>query len=228
MEQDTTAVPRIHPALEAKQHLPNQHFVDAGYPSAELLAESQIDFGIDLYGPVRPDITWQAQDEQAFQISEFNIDWGKRMVTCPMGRVSLNWIRGRGIQGKPYLQAHFRKQDCLACSSRARCTRAKSSPRNITLQPTREQQLALQAARERQKSRLFWELYSVRSGIEGTIDQAVEKLGMRRSRYRSMAKTHFQHLVIAAVINIQRTLSWFAEVPRSVTYQSHLAALATT
>lgn len=27
--------------------------MDAGYPSAKLLAASQRDFGIDLYGPVR-------------------------------------------------------------------------------------------------------------------------------------------------------------------------------
>jgi DDE family transposase len=225
-EQDTTAMPRIHAALATKQLLPRQHFVDAGYPSAELLAASQSDFGIDLYGPVRPDITWQARDEQAFKLSEFHVDWEKRKVTCPMGKTSLNWISGRGVRGKPYLQARFRKQDCLACVSRRRCTRTKSAPRNITLQPTQEQQSALQAARERQKSKLFWETYSLRSGIEGTINQAVDKLGMRRSRYRGMAKTHFQHLVTAAVINIQRILSWLVEAPRSVTYQSHLTALA--
>lgn len=225
-EQDTTAVPRIHTALEAKQLLPHQHLVDAGYPSAELLATSQRDFGIELYGPVRPDITWQARDEQAFKLSEFQVDWEKRKVTCPMGKTSLNWISGRGVRGKPYLQARFRKQDCLACISRTRCTRTKSAARNITLQPTQEQQLALQAARERQKSRLFWETYSLRSGIEGTIHQGVDNLGMRRSRYRGMAKTHFQHLVTAAVINLQRLLGWLAEVPRSVTYQSHLSALA--
>lgn len=225
-EQDTTAVNRIHAALAEKQLLPGQHFVDAGYPSAEVIATSKSKFGIDLYGPVRPDITWQTQDQQAFKISQFKIDWEKEKVTCPMGKTSLTWLPGHGPHGKPFVQIHFRKQDCLACTSRAQCTRTKSAARNITLQPTQEQHLALQAARERQKTKLFWDMYSVRSGIEGTIDQAVDKLGMRPSRYRGITKTHFQHLATAAVINLQRMLSWFANGSRSVTYQSHFAALA--
>lgn len=226
-EQDTTSVDRIHTALAEKQLLPSQHFVDAGYPSAEALATSKRSFGIDLYGPVRPDITWQAKDEQAFKLQQFMIDWEKEQVTCPMGKTSAHWMPGYGMRGKPYIQVRFRKQDCQVCTSRAKCTRTKATFRNITLQPTKEQHLALQTARERQKSKIFWETYSVRSGIEGTIDQAVDKLGMRRSRYRGMQKTHFQHLATAAAINIQRMLNWLAEVPRSVTYQSHFFALAT-
>ena len=226
-EQDTTSVDRIHTALAEKQLLPSQHFVEAGYPSAEALATSKSSFGIDLYGPVRPDITWQAQDEQAFKLQQFMIDWEKEQATCPMGKTSAHWMHGHGMRGKPYIQVRFRKQDCQVCTSRAKCTRTKAAFRNITLQPTKEQHLALQTARERQKSKVFWETYSVRSGIEGTIDQAVDKLGMRRSRYRGMSKTHFQHLVTAAAINIQRMLSWLAEVPRSVTFQSHFFALAT-
>jgi transposase len=68
-EQETTTLYRIHSALERKQLLPTQHFVDAGYSSAELLSTSQSRYGIDLYGPVRPDITWQTQAEQAIKIS---------------------------------------------------------------------------------------------------------------------------------------------------------------
>ena len=73
---------------------------------------------------------------------------------------------------------------------------------------------------------IFWDLYSIRSGIEGTIDQAVEKLGMIRSLTRGITKTHFQHLVTAAIINIQRMQNWLAEVSRFVTYQSHFEAQA--
>lgn len=149
-EQDTTTLPRIHSALERKKLLPIRHFVDAGYPSAELLATSQSRFGIDLYGPVRPDLTWQTQTGQGFTMSQFSIDWDHEKVICPMGRISIQWLHEYGIRGKPFIQARFRKQDCLACSSRAHCTRSASTPRHITLQPTREQQLALQAARERQ------------------------------------------------------------------------------
>lgn len=135
-----------------------------------------------------------------------------------------SWVRNTR---KAFYSGSFQKARLPGLPSRAQCTRAKSTPRHITLQPTREQQLALQAARDQQTSKRFWEIYSIRSGIEGTMGQAVEKLGMRRSRYRGIRKTHFQHLVTAAAINIQRMLSWFCETPRSITYQSHLINLAT-
>ncbi len=53
-----------------------------------------------------------------------------------------------------------------------------------------KRQLALQAAREREKTSVFKGQYVVRAGVEGTISQAVNKLDMRRSRYRGIAKTH--------------------------------------
>lgn len=176
---------------------------------------------------MRPDITCQTQDEEAFKIAQFQIDWERKKIICPMRKNGLPWLPGHGPHGKLFIQIHFRKQDCLECPSRAHCTRTKSAGRNVTLQPTKEQPLALQAIRERQKSKIFWDTYSIRSGIEGTIHPAVEKLGMRRRGYRRITKTKFQHLITAAAINIQRMLSWFAEVPRSVTYQSHFAALVT-
>ncbi len=220
-------ITQIHNALQAKRLLPSQHLVDAGYPSAELLVRSQSDFGIDLFGPVRPDVRWQGQDEQAFDITRFQIDWDQQTVTCPIGKTSAGWNPdNKGPRGKPTIQINFRRQDCRDCEARAKCTRSRSAPRNLTLHP-REQQLALQAARERQKTDAFHEIYPLRSGIEGTIGQAVDKLKMRRSRYRGLTKTHFQHLVTAAALNIQRVLSWLCEQPSSVAYTSHIALLAT-
>lgn len=224
--QDNMVVEQIHTALQDKKLLPDQHIVDAGYPSAELLVSSQRDFGITLFGPVRPDVRWQAHDEQAFDMTCFQIDWDQKKVTCPMGKTSTCWYPDHGPRGKPTIQVHFGNRDCRECEARARCTRSKSAPRGLTLQP-KEQHLALQAARERQKTSEFREAYAVRSGIEGTIGQAVDKLAMRRSRYRGLAKTHFQHLATAAALNIQRILNWLTDKPRSVAYTSHFAALAT-
>ena len=226
-EQDNMVVTQIHRALQAKQLLPTQHLVDAGYPSAALLVSSQTDFAVDLFGPVRPDVRWQVQEEQAFDITQFQIDWEHQRVTCPMGKTSAGWHPdNKGPRGKPTIQINFGHRDCRECKARTKCTRSKSAPRNLTLQP-KAQHLALQAARERQKTPAFREIYALRSGIEGTIGQTVDKLEMRRSRYRGRVKTHFQHLVTASAINIQRMLSWLSEKPRSVAYTSHIAALAT-
>ena len=224
-EQDNMVVERVHAALQAKELLPSQHLVDGGYPSAELLVTSREQYGIDLFGPTRPDVSWQSNDPQAFDISQFQIDWEREVVICPMGKTSRCWWPAKGPRGKPTIQVHFGKQDCLACESRARCTKSDSTPRGLTLQP-KKQQLALQAARQRQITAEFRETYALRSGIEGTIGQAADKLKMRRSRYRGLAKTHFQHLITAAAINVKRVVAWLADAQRSTTRLSHFAALA--
>jgi transposase len=224
-EQDNMVVERIHTALDQQQIPPGQHLVDAGYPSAELLVTSQEHYGIDLLGPVRPDVSWQHQDPNAFDITHFQVDWDRRIVICPMGKTSRCWWPAQGPRGKPTVQVHFGKKDCLACESRARCTKSALTPRGLTLQP-KEQQLALQAARQRQSTAAFKEAYALRSGIEGTIGQAADKLHMRRSRYRGLVKTHLQHLITAAAINLRRIVAWLTGIPRSTTRVSHFAALA--
>lgn len=227
-QQDNMVVEQIHTALQAKDLLPGQHLVDAGYPSAELLVTSPQNFGVDLMGPVRPNVHWQSQDEQAFDLPQFQIDWEQQKVTCPMGKTSSSWYAdSKGPRGKTVLQAHFAKRDCTGCEARLRCTRSVRSPRSLTFHP-KEQHLALQVARDRQKTPEFQAVYALRSGIEGTIGQTADKLAMRRSRYRGLAKTHLQHLMTAAAVNLKRMLDWLDQKPRSVAYQSHFAALAPT
>jgi hypothetical protein len=66
----------------------------------------------------------------------------------------------------------------------------------------------------------------MRAGVEGTISQAVFALGMRRTRYRGLSKTHLQHVATSAAINLKRALAWLDGEPRSGTYRSHFARLA--
>jgi hypothetical protein len=107
---------------------------------------------------------------------------------------------------------------------RAQCTRSKTGPRELTLHP-KAQQLAVQAARQRQQTDTFKERYKRRAGIEGTMSQAAFTFGMRRTRYRGLKKTHLHHLATAAAINLQRFVDWIDEVPRSMTRPSHFARL---
>ncbi len=50
--------------------------------------------------------------------------------------------------------------------------------------------------------------------------------GLRRSRYRGLAKTHLQHVATAAAIELERLAAWFRAVPRAVTRTSRFTALA--
>ena len=63
------------------------------------------------------------------------------------------------------------KKDCAGCAVRPRCTRSTTGPRELTLHP-QAQQLALQAARERQQTESFKALSKRRAGSEGTLSQA--------------------------------------------------------
>ena len=81
------------------------------------------------------------------------------------------------------------------------------------------------SARQRQTTDEFKQQYALRSGIEGTIALATDKLRMRRSRYRGAAKTHLHHLLTAAAINLMRFLDWVGQTTRSTTHSSHLLAL---
>ncbi|GAA4020252.1 hypothetical protein GCM10022408_37730 [Hymenobacter fastidiosus] len=43
---------------------------------------------------------------------------------------------------------------------------------------------------------------------------------MRRSRYMGLAKTHLQHVFIAAAMNLSRIINWVNEAPLAQTRQA--------
>jgi transposase len=197
-DQDVTVVDTLHQALAQQNRLPAVHLVDGAYTSGEKLVTSQHDYQMDLMGPMRQDQSWQAHDAQAFDISHVQIDWEQEIVLCPMGKQSRPWKPSQGPRSKPTFQVSFYRKDCAACRVRERCTRSTTAARGLTLHP-QAQHLALQAARERQHTEHFKEDYKRRAGIEGTISQAAFALGMRRTRYRGLHKTHFRHLATPTV-----------------------------
>lgn len=49
--------------------------------------------------------------------------------------------------------------------------------------------------------------------------------GLRRARYRGLAKAGLQHLAIAAAISLDRLAAWLTERPFAPTRTSRFAAL---
>ncbi|PSM45462.1 IS5/IS1182 family transposase [Chroococcidiopsis sp. CCALA 051] len=223
--QDQTVVPSIHRALDRKDLLPQQHLVDSGYTSAQLLSSSERDYNIDLCGPVALNVGWQAKAGLGFDLSHFQIDWKQKAVYCPQGKRSYLWKKNKDGYGKPVIYVEFRQRDCLACPVRSQCTRAKTNPRGLTIQ-TQSDYEALQKARERQKTEQFQKQYALRSGIEATISQGIRAFELRECRYIGLAKTHLQHIVTAAAINLGRVFAWLEEIPLAKTRSSHFTLLA--
>lgn len=222
---DFDMLPTIQTDLAARDVLPSEQLVDAGYVTADYLVSSQKAQGVVLVGPVNPDASWQAKAQQGFEVASFGIDWEAHTATCPRGKVSTLWMPGHDRHDHPIINIRFARSDCQVCPGRAHCTQSETQARMITIR-TRDQHEALQAARQRQTTEAFKEQYAARAGIEGTISQGVRVADLRRSRYIGRAKTHLQNLVTAAALNLLRVAAWLAEVPWAPTRQSPFAALA--
>jgi transposase len=214
----------IHTALAAKGLLPGDHLVDAGFVDVALLVSSQFEHGVRLVGPMRPDVSWQAQANQGFDISHFAIDWEAQRVTCPEGKTSTLWKPGQDRWGNEVIPTEFARRECLACPSRPRCTRATTEGREMTLRP-RELHEALQAARRQQETEQWKAEYAVRAGVEGTLSQGVRGFGLRRCRDIGLAKARLQPVATAAAINVDRLSDWLSGVPRSATRTSRFVRL---
>ena len=207
---ETTAAPMsdegslsaIHTGLAEKDLLPAHHLVDAGYVTAPNLVKTQSGYGVDLVGPTLKTHWYQA--ETGYDLTRFSIDWQAETVTCPQGRISSSWTPVQNA-GKSLIKVKFSQSDCKVCPSRACCT--GTTRRSLTLHP-REQMLALFAARKREETDEFKESYRHRAGIEGTHSQAVRTMGLRRSRYIGLRKTHLGHVAIAAAVNLLQLMSW--------------------
>jgi transposase len=223
-EQDIDQLDAIHDALAQRHCLPGDHLVDSGYVSAEQLVKSQSRYGVNLVGPVRPDVSWQAQSAEAYDVTRFQIDWTAQQVRCPQGKVSRAWHSQTGVRGNPVIEVNFAQRDCSACPAHPLCTR--SAARILTLLPQMQFE-ALQARRRTQTGDAFRQLYRARAGVEGTISEAATVYGARRSRYIGLAKTGLQHIATAVAMNLQRLYAWLNGDAWAKTRVAPFAALAT-
>jgi transposase len=223
--QDMEMTDVIHEQLERKQLLPSEHFMDTGYVDGEHLVTSQKQYGVELIGPVTQNPSWQTKEAQGYDNTQFSIDWEHQRVTCPQGKTSKKWTVKQDKMTSGVVRAQFAKKDCIACSVRAQCTHAAVNPRQIVFRQ-QEQHQAIQQARQRQTTTEFKERYAKRSGVEGTISQAVRAFDLRRSRYIGTDKTHLQHLLAATALNVVRLFQWHLDPTPFKPYVSRFAALA--
>ncbi|EDX83258.1 Transposase, IS4 family protein [Synechococcus sp. PCC 7335] len=221
---DTDQTQPIHEALSRKALSPKEHIVDAGYVDGSLLVESLEAFDTKLVGPVRPDVSWQGKVNNGYDLSHFQINWKQRQMVCPEGKKSIGWTPAKDAWNNDTIRVKFSRTDCRLCPNRGLCTKRKTEPRSVTLRPHAVHK-AIQANRRLQSTKTWKKRYNVRAGIEGTLSQGVRVFGMRQTRYIGLAKTHLQHLLTAAAMNIVRIARWLDGVPHAKTRTSRFAAL---
>jgi transposase len=223
--QDVDAPAPIHQALAQQGLLPSEHLMDAGYVDADLVVEANRDYGIDIVGPITQDVSWQARENTGYDLSQFVVDWETQRVTCPHGQHSVQWWTGQDRTANEVIHVAFDSATCQACPARPNCTRSQTRGRSMQLRP-RQQHEAIQRLRAQRTTNEFKQKYQKRSGIEGTISQAVRAFDARRTRYIGLAKTHLQMVATAIAINLSRFCDYLFGARPIATRTSPFAALA--
>ena len=212
--QDGEMTEVIQEDLAQHHLLPDEQIVESGYVDADLLVKSQQHYGVKLVGPVLSDTSWQAKAGKGFDVAHFQLDWQNLQATCPQGHTSARWS-----EAGERMEVVFAREVCAACPMRSDCTKSSTTGRVLHVRPQAAHE-ALQARRQEQETRAFRQAYQRRAGIEGTLSQAVRRMGIRRARYDGFHKTQVQHVVTAVAINVVRIDAVLTQTPRGKTRQS--------
>jgi hypothetical protein len=223
---DTVMTEPIHHGMAERDVLPGEHYLDSGYPSADLLISSLTEYGVRLVTPMLADTSPQARAGEGFDRSGFAVDWPARTVTCPQGKTS-TWWTPASQRGTDVIVVKYAGEVCQPCPAKAKCTTATHGGRQLTLRPQPVQQ-ALDAARAEQTTKQWQTRYARRAGVESTIAQATKVTDTRRARYRGLAKTSLDHNVKAAALNLIRLDAWWNGEVLDPRRTSHLSRLELT
>ena len=90
---------------------------------------------------------------------------------------------------------------CHDCPLRSQCLGKDQRHRTLVVG---EHHTALQARRQEQQTEAFQERMKHRNAIEGTQSELVRGHGLRRARYRGLAKVKLQNYFIGAACNVKR------------------------
>lgn len=223
---DVAMTEPIHSEMARRKALPAEHYVDSGYPSADLLVSSLNDYGVRLVTPMLADTSPQARAGEGFDRTAFTVDWDTQTVTCPQGQTNA-WWSPTTQRGTDVIVVKYAGEVCQACPVKATCTTATRDGRQLTLRPRPVQQ-ALDAARAEQTTEEWQAKYTLRAGVESTIAQATKVTDTRRARYRGLAKTSLDHNIKAVALNLIRLDAWWNGEPLSPRRTSHLSRLEFT
>jgi len=191
--------------MEAEQQTmglekPPVQYVDAAYVSTEKLVEAAAE-GRELIGPA-PKCGGPNSDR--FQSDDFQVEVEHRRATCPAGHQNTQCSRlVEKATGKVSFRFEWDTATCASCPLRLKCIKAEHKHRTLVVG---ENHSVLQARRKEQQSDEFKARLKHRNAIEGTQSELVRAHGMRRARYRGLAKTKLQNYFIGAACNVKRWL----------------------
>jgi Transposase DDE domain/Transposase domain (DUF772) len=175
---------------------PSVQYVDSAYVSARKLVEAQAQ-GRELIGPALPG----PQKDGRFTAAQFDIQVEERRAVCPAGKFNTQCSRlVEESTGSVCYRFEFSTQ-CHDCTLRLQCLGKEQRHRSVLVS---EHHTALQARRREQQTPAFRERMKHRNAIEGTQSELVRAHGLRRARYRGLARVSLQSYFIGAACNAKR------------------------
>lgn len=220
---DVNTTAGIQQRLTERAIAPGEHYLDSGYPSADLVAAAMRN-GITMVTPLLADRSRQARDQEGFDKAAFVVDWTARQVRCPAGQLSAHWNPVRQ-HGRDAIVVTFGDRVCRPCEVQDRCTASQRGRRMLTLRPKQLHE-NVTAARAEQETTTWKEKYALRSGVEATINQALDHTGIRHSRYRGLSKVRLQHVFSVTALNVIRLDAHWTGRPFNPTRASRLTQLS--
>jgi transposase len=179
---------------------PSVNYVDAAYVSTEKLVEAAAQ-GRELIGPAPKAAN---NNDGRFQSEAFQVQVEQRQATCPAGHQNTQCSRlVEKATGRVSFRFEWDTATCAACPLRLKCIKAEHKHRTLVVG---ESHTVLQTRRNEQKTVEFKARLKHRNAIEGTQSELVRAHGMRRARYRGLAKTKLQNYFIGAACNVKRWL----------------------
>ena len=185
---------------------PTELYVDGAYISAERLVQARSE-GREIIGPAQP----APSKEGRFSVEDFQIHVEERKASCPSGKENTQCSRlEEESTGKVMFRFEW-SSHCQDCPLREQCVGKGQRHRTVAVG---EHHTVLQARRREQQTEEFRARVRQRNAIEGTQSELVRGHGLRRARYRGLAKVRLQNYFIGAACNIKRWLrrqSWLIE-----------------
>lgn len=172
-------------------------YVDAAYVSGEKLAEAAAE-GRKLMGPAAHS---PPNTQGRFTAEQFQVEVERRQAICPAGKENTQCSR---LEEQETGKVNFRFEwstHCHDCPLRERCVGPGQKHRSLVVG---EHYTALQARRVEQQSEAFGQEMKQRNAIEGTQSELVRAHGLRRARYRGLAKVRLQNYFAGAACNAKR------------------------
>ena len=172
-------------------------YVDGAYVSGQSLAEAASE-GRRLVGPA----AHSPQNNQGrFTAEQFRIDVEGRQAICPAGQPNTQCSRLEEQQGGKVSFRFEWSTHCQGCPLREQCVAPGQKHRTVVVGQFHS---ALQARRMEQQTEAFLEEIKQRNAIEGTQSELVRAHGLRRARYRGLAKVRLQNYIAGAACNAKR------------------------